>query len=269
MALALSIYTVLISRWREQIPLDYWLLKQIEYTAIFATPMAATLFITNMLKVKPGKFITFYQYSFLIFFFVTWFHPGLDCICTLVTPWQIWAMAAIVVTPCFILFKAIKGIKGIKGNAEARILFGGVFLFSLATANDLLVVNRALETPRLLPVGFLAIVLSISFSLVHRFTYSYSELELTVQHRTEELEQKNKELDEMVHIDPLTQTYNLCSFDGTVLRKLEQHRQNQMPFHIVLCDIDNFKTINDTYGHSFGDLVLAVIIRHHKIRAMR
>jgi hypothetical protein len=123
MALTLSVYTVLISRWREQISLDYWLLKQIEYTAIFATTMTATFFITNMLKFKPGRLITFYQYSFLVFIFVTWFHSGLDCICTLVTPWQIWSMAAIIITPCFILLKAIEG------NAKARILFGGVFFF--------------------------------------------------------------------------------------------------------------------------------------------
>ncbi|MFT4997925.1 MAG: diguanylate cyclase (GGDEF)-like protein [Flavobacteriales bacterium] len=120
-----------------------------------------------------------------------------------------------------------------------------------------MVVNRALETPRLLPIGFLAIVLSMAFSLVRRFTYSYSELELTVQNRTEELEQKNKELDQMAHIDPLTQTFNRRSFDDAVLQKVEQHRQNQTPFHIALCDIDNFTTINDTYGHSFVDSVLA------------
>jgi diguanylate cyclase (GGDEF)-like protein len=135
--------------------------------------------------------------------------------------------------------------------------YSAVCFFSLATANHLMVVNRALETPRLLPIGFLAIVLSMAFSLVRRFTYSYSELELTVQNRTEELEQKNKELDQMAHIDPLTQTFNRRSFDDAVLQKVEQHRQNQTPFHIALCDIDNFKTINDTYGHSFGDLVLA------------
>jgi diguanylate cyclase (GGDEF)-like protein len=57
------------------------------------------------------------------------------------------------------------------------------------------------------------------------------------------------------HTDPLTGVYNRRFFDQT----FDQHWQSMVrfePYCMVLLDIDHFKSINDTYGHSVGDEVL-------------
>lgn len=55
--------------------------------------------------------------------------------------------------------------------------------------------------------------------------------------------------------DKLTNTYNRAYFDS----KYEELLDKNIKFSIVMIDIDNFKYINDTYGHQFGDEVLKVI----------
>lgn len=55
--------------------------------------------------------------------------------------------------------------------------------------------------------------------------------------------------------DPLTGTLNRRGLDNHILRFLA--RSSQAPVSIVVCDIDYFKSINDTYGHAVGDVVLA------------
>lgn len=37
---------------------------------------------------------------------------------------------------------------------------------------------------------------------------------------------------------------------------LNQAVESESHFALIMCDIDNFKTVNDTYGHDFGDAVL-------------
>lgn len=51
--------------------------------------------------------------------------------------------------------------------------------------------------------------------------------------------------------DPLTNLYN----KGFLFRKTEQLIKQQ-PISIIFIDIDNFKTLNDTKGHDYGDQVL-------------
>ncbi|MBM7871250.1 diguanylate cyclase (GGDEF)-like protein [Clostridium pascui] len=53
--------------------------------------------------------------------------------------------------------------------------------------------------------------------------------------------------------DPLLNIYNRKYFFDTLNEKL---RKSQEPFATVIIDIDNFKKVNDTHGHSFGDEVL-------------
>lgn len=57
------------------------------------------------------------------------------------------------------------------------------------------------------------------------------------------------------YTDPLTGVYNRRFFDQTY----DQHWQSMIlrePYCLILLDVDHFKSINDTYGHSVGDEVL-------------
>jgi diguanylate cyclase (GGDEF)-like protein len=56
--------------------------------------------------------------------------------------------------------------------------------------------------------------------------------------------------------DPLTGLANRRALVSSVGRALERLRQRNEPATVLFIDIDHFKPVNDTYGHSQGDLVL-------------
>jgi diguanylate cyclase (GGDEF)-like protein len=60
-------------------------------------------------------------------------------------------------------------------------------------------------------------------------------------------------------IDALTGIYNRQHFTSLALREIAYARRHQLPAGIIMIDIDNFKRVNDTYGHGVGDFVLAKI----------
>jgi len=57
-------------------------------------------------------------------------------------------------------------------------------------------------------------------------------------------------------IDSLTGIPNRRYFTETILKEFSRSRRELQPLSIILCDIDNFKLYNDTYGHSKGDSCL-------------
>jgi diguanylate cyclase (GGDEF)-like protein len=61
--------------------------------------------------------------------------------------------------------------------------------------------------------------------------------------------------------DPLTNLLNRRGLAGEALRELARYERNRSDFAVAVGDIDHFKALNDTYGHSFGDEVLVMMAR--------
>ncbi len=56
--------------------------------------------------------------------------------------------------------------------------------------------------------------------------------------------------------DPLTNIYNRRFINGFMIQEIERSKRSYKKFSIVICDIDDFKKINDIHGHLSGDIVL-------------
>jgi len=63
-------------------------------------------------------------------------------------------------------------------------------------------------------------------------------------------------MDKLTKTDALTELYNHISFHEFFERSIEQHERNHLALQLAIIDIDNFKQINDRYGHRAGDAVL-------------
>lgn len=88
---------------------------------------------------------------------------------------------------------------------------------------------------------------------------SFNNMMTLLENKHVELEGLNEKLNRLVDIDPLTQTGNRRSFH----KKMESIHMMSLryshPYSIIICDVDNFKLYNDTYGHQKGDYVLVTI----------
>jgi diguanylate cyclase (GGDEF)-like protein len=68
-------------------------------------------------------------------------------------------------------------------------------------------------------------------------------------------------LEKLVFVDPLTGVYNRAFYDRQVSLEIERANRTNQKFALLVMDVDDFKPINDRYGHRAGDQVLAQLAR--------
>lgn len=83
------------------------------------------------------------------------------------------------------------------------------------------------------------------------------ELSLRLAHsRIIELEEKLAQMSQLAHEDQLTGILNRRGCDSAFTRELSRCRRSNAPLSLAALDIDDFKRINDEYGHAAGDAAL-------------
>lgn len=115
---------------------------------------------------------------------------------------------------------------------------------------------------------------TLSSSLKDKETLEKQERELLVA-SVRDMESRLKELENEAKLfkkrlaeqkfrslqDALTELPNRAAFDERYELELKRSKRYNKPLSIVLADVDHFKNINDSYGHSAGDKTLKVIAR--------
>jgi two-component system cell cycle response regulator len=84
-----------------------------------------------------------------------------------------------------------------------------------------------------------------------------------------EIEVKNAMLQELALTDPLTSLPNRRAIEDWAARQLSGAARYGFPFWVALADLDHFKTVNDTYGHDAGDIVLKAFSQILKTKSRR
>ncbi|CUU59198.1 diguanylate cyclase (GGDEF) domain-containing protein [Parafrankia irregularis] len=69
----------------------------------------------------------------------------------------------------------------------------------------------------------------------------------------------HQRLEYQAHHDGLTGLANRVLFTRELEKAVTAHRRHGTPVVVLFCDIDHFKTVNDTYGHSAGDELLRTV----------
>ena len=107
----------------------------------------------------------------------------------------------------------------------------------------------------------------------HTLTKEITQLRDTVREKSKRDKNRMKELagkvsglrDELEQVrseaemDGLTGVYNRKTFDRYIEELVNRNASVPAPFALMLIDVDNFKVINDTHGHTVGDRVLASV----------
>ncbi len=78
-------------------------------------------------------------------------------------------------------------------------------------------------------------------------------------HQINDLNHKLREIRSENFTDELTRIPNRKRYNEFLKQSIENANRHQVPFCLVMVDIDHFKKFNDTYGHQIGDQVLTLV----------
>lgn len=270
---SLSVFVFLLAR--NQLTLlfinDFHLLKYLEYAAVLLPLPLFAWFIAQYFDPAHEKPVRLYFLLNLLPLTAMLLIPDMEHRYQLLLIMQYtWVLPAV-----YIIGVVIWRI--LSRDRDALLVLPSVLVGGATIILDVLRTRVLVQTPMaLFPLGGLFFVLSFALILNRKLVSLYSQvrqlnqrLEEEVDKRTEklrsaldELMEVNQALEGMTLIDVLTGIYNRRYFNDRFEAELQRIRRYPENLSLIMLDIDDFKQVNDTYGHPTGDIVLQQVARN-------
>ena len=150
-------------------------------------------------------------------------------------------------------------------NIYIGIIVTLIFVVAMSTINYVVFKHDSLEYTFMnaLPV-ILGMVLVYMFekkfsSTIKLLEESNKLLEIRVKSRTKALEEEKESLHYQAHYDDLTALPNRVHFHKEIQCWIDKAKNDKSKFALFFIDLDRFKRVNDSFGHSIGDIVLKTV----------
>ncbi|MGL1891357.1 MAG: diguanylate cyclase [Spirochaetaceae bacterium] len=124
---------------------------------------------------------------------------------------------------------------------------------SLETIDISIIINKPWFKTWIAYIIYIVLIIGVIYLLI-RLKYS-----MILGEKNRELKILNKRLEMLSIKDSLTGTYNRFYFDKTYLKEFNRAHRQSIPIAVIFIDIDDFKEVNDKYGHAIGDTVIRSI----------
>lgn len=184
---------------------------------------------------------------------------------------------------CFFSLRRYRNEKTIQSIASTLLMFF-LFLFILINGNKnfgliwsffvpmfLITINGYKKGTLLSIMFYAAVILALFLSynsweekdlnalVIVRYVVAYAMSSFVIFMGDYAISKLQKELEELSSTDTLTKLYNRGKMEEYIKKAFKRKRKLKSDLVVVMADIDDFKLINDTYGHHIGDEVLKSI----------